>query len=238
MVPRPGPSSRPSPTKSGEDGGCCGEERLGVGIVEQPVRAAGLLRADHRDPERGLADPLNGPGSPIATPLTLAGTSSPMHLLYRWRCNLGQVDAGQLHRLGRRLLALSRAASGQAGDLVLVPGQEAVLEDLLRHPDSTVSDIRDRTGFTQSHVSASVARLRDYGLIRGAGDPSDGRRTRLRATGTATQAISNRAGRSIDTAITAAVATPEQAGRVLDLLDELCHALHTTPTSPTPTDRD
>ncbi|MEJ7629516.1 MAG: MarR family transcriptional regulator [Nocardioidaceae bacterium] len=139
------------------------------------------------------------------------------------------MDAGELHRLGRRLLALSRATSGEAGDLALVPGQEAVLEDLLRHPDSTVSEIRDRTGFTQSHVSASVARLRDHHLIRAASDPNDGRRTRLRATEAATQAIANRAGRSIDATIATAVVRPNQAEHVLGLLDELSQALQTQP---------
>ncbi len=136
-----------------------------------------------------------------------------------------EVDAGELHRLGRRLLALSRAASGQAGDLALVPGQEAVLEDLLRHPNSTVSEIRDRTGFTQSHVSASVARLRDHGLIQTAADPSDGRRTRLRTTRATTHVISKRGRRTIDDTIATAVAEPDQADRALELLDELARIL-------------
>jgi len=135
------------------------------------------------------------------------------------------VDAGELHRLGRRLLALSRAASGQAGDLALVPGQEAVLEDLLRHPDSTVSEIRDRTGFTQSHVSASVTRLRDRGLVVAAADPTDGRRTRLRATRATTHSIGKRAGRTIDDTIATAVAEPHLAHRALELLDELARTL-------------
>ena len=147
------------------------------------------------------------------------------------------VDAGELHRLGRRLLALSRTVSGQAGDLSLVPGQEAVLEDLLRHPDSTVSEIRDRTGFAQSHVSASVAQLRDHGLVQAAADPSDGRRTRLRTTEATTHAIVNRAGRTIDDTIATTVG-PNQAGRVLELLDELARTLQPRGTTPTPTDQE
>lgn len=147
------------------------------------------------------------------------------------------VDAGELHRLGRHLLALSRTVSGQAGDLTLVPGQEAVLEDLLRHPDSTVSEIRDRTGFTQSHVSASVARLRDHGLVQAAADPSDGRRTRLRTTEATTHAIINRARRTIDDTIATTVG-PNQAGRVLELLDELARILQPRGTTPTPTDQE
>ncbi len=143
------------------------------------------------------------------------------------------VDAGELHRLGRRLIALSRIASGQAGDLTLVPGQEAVLEDLLRHPDSTISEIRDRTGFTQSHVSASVARLRDHGLIQATADPRDGRRTRLRTAEATTHAIVKRAGRTIDDTIATTVG-PNQADRVLELLDELVRTLQPRGTTPTP----
>jgi len=148
------------------------------------------------------------------------------------------VDAGELHRLGRRLLALSRAASSQAGDLALVPGQEAVLEDLLRHPHSTVTDIRDRTGFTQSHVSASVARLRDYGLVQAMADPSDGRRIRLHVTEGTRHAIVKRTGRTINDTIATAVVAPNQAHRVVELLDELARILRSPGTTPTPTDQE
>src|SRR5205807_233426 len=65
--------------------------------------------------------------------------------IVRQRCNLADVDGGQLHRLGRRLIELSRAVTTQGSDPALTPGELAVLEDVLRHPDSSVSEIQART---------------------------------------------------------------------------------------------
>src|SRR3954452_16774664 len=94
----------------------------------------------------------------------------------------GNVDGGQLHRLGRRLIELSRQATGEPGDLTLTPGEAAVLEDVITHPGSSVSEIAQRTSFVQSHVSASVARLAQRGVLTAGSDPTDGRRTRVQVT--------------------------------------------------------
>lgn len=100
-----------------------------------------------------------------------------------------------------------------------------MLEDVLRHSDSSVSEIQARTGFVQSHVSASVARLKRRGLVDTAPDPADGRRTRVRVSEDARRAITTRASRRIDHAITNAVGDPDQAQRVRILLDELAQLL-------------
>jgi len=135
------------------------------------------------------------------------------------------VDGGQLHRLGKRLLELSRAVTTLAGDPSLTPGEVAVLEDALTRPGGSVSQIQARTGFVQSHVSVSVARLKQRGLVDTTSDPADGRRTRVRVSETARQAIMARASRRVDDAITHAVADPDQAQRVRVLLDELARLL-------------
>jgi DNA-binding MarR family transcriptional regulator len=135
------------------------------------------------------------------------------------------VDGGQLHRLGKRLLELSRAVTTQAGDPSLTPGELAVLEDALAHPGSSVSEIQARTGFVQSHVSVSVARLKQRGLVQTAADPADGRRTRVRVSEAAKQAIISRASRRIDHAVSRAVGDPDQAQRVTVLLQELARLL-------------
>lgn len=49
--------------------------------------------------------------------------------------------------------------------------------DVFENPDSTIGQIVERTGFPQSHVSASVARLRDSGMIVTTIDSEDRRRT-------------------------------------------------------------
>ncbi len=52
-----------------------------------------------------------------------------------------------------------------------------VLVDVFENRDTTIGQIVERTGFPQSHVSASVARLRDNGILMTWADPTDGRRT-------------------------------------------------------------
>lgn len=52
-----------------------------------------------------------------------------------------------------------------------------VLVDVFEHPDTTIGQIVDRTGFPQSHVSSSVARLRDLAMLATTVDPHDRRRT-------------------------------------------------------------
>jgi DNA-binding MarR family transcriptional regulator len=56
-------------------------------------------------------------------------------------------------------------------------GVRMVLIDVFDHPGSTIGQIVERTGFPQSHVSASVARLRERGVLVTEPDPADRRRT-------------------------------------------------------------
>ena len=142
------------------------------------------------------------------------------------------MDGGQLHRLGKRLTELSAAVTGEAGDLILTPGEAAVMEDAIKHPASSIGDISRRTGFTQSHVSASVSRLRHQGLVGTTADPADGRRTRVHAADEALSAIGRRAARRIDDTVARAVTSPARAQRALDLLDELADLLLGTPGDP------
>ena len=130
------------------------------------------------------------------------------------------MDGVLLHRLGKRLIDLARQVTTDAGDTPLTPGEVAVIEDVLKHPGSVVTEIQARTGFAQSHVSASVSRLRERGLIVAVPDPADRRRTRLTLTDIAQRAIMRRAGRPVDDTIAATVG-PEKAERVLQLLEEL-----------------
>jgi DNA-binding MarR family transcriptional regulator len=141
------------------------------------------------------------------------------------RCIVDDVDGGQLHRLGRRLIEMSRAATGQAGDLELTPGQVAVLEDVIEHPDSSVGEIHERTGFVQSHVSVSVAKLKERGLVETKPDPADRRRVRVHVTKEAMDAIMRRSNRGIGGAVARAVQDPARTERVIALLDELAELL-------------
>jgi DNA-binding MarR family transcriptional regulator len=135
------------------------------------------------------------------------------------------MDGGRLHRLGKRLIELSAQVTGEAGDLSLTPGQAAVLEDVIKHPASSISEIHQRTGFVQSHVSVSVSRLEARGLVETETDPSDGRRTQVHITDAAMQAITRRAARSIHQVIGRSIGGSEQARRTTELLEELADIL-------------
>jgi DNA-binding MarR family transcriptional regulator len=145
-----------------------------------------------------------------------------MHLC---RYILGDMDGVRLHRLGKRLIDLSRDVTTSAGDASLTPAEIAVIEDALKNPGSQVSEIKVRTGFAQSHVSESVARLKERGLVETFADPADGRRTRVRLSETARRAVLERAGRSAAEVITRAVPDHGRAERVSALLDELAELL-------------
>ncbi|MBO0823661.1 MAG: MarR family transcriptional regulator, partial [Actinobacteria bacterium] len=100
--------------------------------------------------------------------------------------------------------------------------------DAIEHPDSSISLIRERTGFTRTHVSASVARLKERGLLATApGSPHAGPAsawrsgTRVRPTATALTTISRRA----DEVVARAVADPSQADRAITLIEELAAIL-------------
>jgi DNA-binding MarR family transcriptional regulator len=135
------------------------------------------------------------------------------------------VDSGQLHRLGRRLIELSRAATSDTGDQTLTPAESAIVEDVIKNPGAAVTDISQRTGFVQSHVSASVARLRERGLLETATDPADGRRTTVQVSRSASRAITRRSRRPIDHTVNTAVSDAKTARRVVELLDELAEIL-------------
>lgn len=134
------------------------------------------------------------------------------------------MDGVRLHRLGKRLIDLARDVTTDAADPAMTAAETAVLGDVFQHPRSPVADIVVRTGFAQSHVSASVARLRDRGLVGTEPDPADRRRTLVRLAGPARDAIVRRATRPARRALAEAVGE-SRAARVTELLDELADLL-------------
>jgi DNA-binding MarR family transcriptional regulator len=91
------------------------------------------------------------------------------------------VQLNDLIYLGRRL--------AQAGQLAmhedtpdLIGAEPRVLADLLDRRFSTVTEISQRTGYTQGRVSTAVAKLREAGLVGARPDTNDRRRTVVFAT--------------------------------------------------------
>lgn len=133
------------------------------------------------------------------------------------------MNSADLHRLGRSLTALARAAMADPDDPTVSAGETAVIDDVLEHPGSAVQEITARTGFAQSYVSVTVARLREKGWVETAADPADRRRTLVRLPDLMIQAIADREGRPLDEALAVALPTLDPAARaeVLALLDAL-----------------
>ncbi|WP_344618989.1 MarR family transcriptional regulator [Dactylosporangium salmoneum] len=86
----------------------------------------------------------------------------------------------QLLVLGRTLVKLAGTAMPSLGAEGLPASVRSVLVDVHHHPDSSVGEVAARTGFPQSHVSASIARLQEQGLLVAEADPRDRRRTLVR----------------------------------------------------------
>jgi DNA-binding MarR family transcriptional regulator len=93
------------------------------------------------------------------------------------RCIKVDVNGLELFLLGRRLMKLGEEAIPPSGFHRMPTSVRSVLVDVYEHPGSSVSEITERTGFPQSHVSASVTRLREAGALITVTDPADRRHT-------------------------------------------------------------
>jgi DNA-binding transcriptional ArsR family regulator len=85
--------------------------------------------------------------------------------IHRIRCILSDVMAFDLIVLGRQLTRIGETVMrGQAPPTQpTIAGM--VLADVFAHPGSSISEITARTGMPQSHVSETVARLREQGTV-------------------------------------------------------------------------
>ncbi len=88
-------------------------------------------------------------------------------------------------------MKLGEGAMRPPGAPPVPTGVRLIVTDIAEHPGSPIGTIARRTGLPQSHVSHSVARLRDRGAVETEGDPTDGRRTLVRLSPT----VSTRAAR-------------------------------------------
>jgi DNA-binding MarR family transcriptional regulator len=91
------------------------------------------------------------------------------------------VNPMSLYLLGRKLMQI---AEGMLPTGRKVTSARLVFVDVAYHPNSSITEITERTGFPQSLVSTAVARLRDIGLLQTEPDPLDRRRTLVRTTPT------------------------------------------------------
>jgi DNA-binding MarR family transcriptional regulator len=100
-----------------------------------------------------------------------------------------------------------------------------IVYDVFEHPESSIGQITARTGFPQSHVSASVARLRDEGILVVTADPKDRRRTLVRVA--FQQRVEQFTSGTVDDAVSAALDTddPGEVKEVVAMLEALAQRL-------------
>lgn len=106
-----------------------------------------------------------------------------------------------------------------------------MLIDAIEHPDSAINEIAERTGFPQSHVSSSVAALRDGGALVASRDPADRRRTLVRAAPDIERRAARLADAPVDDAVAAAIDAddPRVVSEVVAMLEALAHRLLAPP---------
>lgn len=91
------------------------------------------------------------------------------------------MQLNDLIYLGRRLAQVGQLAMHEDTP-DLVGAEPRVLADLMDRRFSTVTEISQRTGYTQGRISTAVATLRDAGLVGTRPDTSDRRKTVIFAT--------------------------------------------------------
>ena len=138
----------------------------------------------------------------------------------------------ELFRLGRKLMKLGEEAIPPSGFRQVPTSVRSVLMDVYEHPGSSVSEITARTGFPQSHVSASVARLRESGALVTTTDPADRRRTLAAPNPEVRRGLSSLAWVPVDAVLARAIGTGDagQAAEAVAALELLARLL--TPDAP------
>jgi DNA-binding MarR family transcriptional regulator len=133
------------------------------------------------------------------------------------------MDAAELYLLGRKLMKIGEGELPKADAGGLVASVRMILIDVSEHPDSSIGEIASRTGFPQSHVSASVAQLRDLGALETSVDASDGRRTLARLAPGMRERAARRASIPVNDALSAAldISDPGHLKEVLGALEVL-----------------
>jgi DNA-binding MarR family transcriptional regulator len=146
----------------------------------------------------------------------------------------------ELFQLGRLLMRIGQNASPNSGIVTFPEDGRMILDlpasvrlivsDAFENPDSSIGEITARTGLPQSHVSASVARLRDAGILVVSADPKDRRRTLVRVD--FQQRAEQITSGTVDDAVAAALATddPGEVKEIVSMLEALAARL--LPNSP------
>jgi DNA-binding MarR family transcriptional regulator len=138
------------------------------------------------------------------------------------------MDVLQLNRLARLLREVALKASQNGQELPISASELAVIEDVARHPDITISEISHDTGLAQSRVSTIVRDLTSEGVLVQRKVPPDRRQTRVRLDPKAeSQTFDEFGARPVDDVLSGAVPhlSPDEVAHLLLLLEEVLQML-------------
>jgi DNA-binding MarR family transcriptional regulator len=139
------------------------------------------------------------------------------------------VKTSELYLLGRHLTELARRGMADAADPDTPEVDAVIISVLVEARGMSISEVTRRTGFAQSHVSTSVARMREKGYLLAEVDPADRRRTLIRPIDAVYAAVADRQQRDVEQVLAATLAeagvdpevVPETAARLAAAADEL-----------------
>lgn len=127
-------------------------------------------------------------------------------------------------------MEVARAGMADPSDPDVSQADRVIIDVVVDHPGSSISDITARAGFTQSYVSASVGRMRERGWVHTSPDPADRRRTLVSAPEALSAVIAQREDRDAQAILAVALSEPPGADddlddpemtKVIDVLTEL-----------------
>ncbi|MDI1464609.1 helix-turn-helix domain-containing protein [Catellatospora sp. KI3] len=140
------------------------------------------------------------------------------------------MNGVDLFLLGRTLMKIGQDAIPTPADGPRQGAERTVLivaADVAAHPGSSISEITERTGFPQSAVSGSVARLREAGAVRTRTDPGDRRRQLVHPAEQVSDRVAEIRATGVEAALAAALG-PGDPGRLAEVtaaLDALARHL-------------
>jgi DNA-binding MarR family transcriptional regulator len=136
--------------------------------------------------------------------------------------------------LGRQLAKIGESVMREGVAPPTPTSVGLVLADVLAHPGSSISDITARTAMPQSHVSETVARLVEQGLVESAPDVADKRRTIVCAVKSHPRNVARAAMVPADDALIDAFGdvSPHTARELITAIENL--ASHLRPATPGP----
>lgn len=137
------------------------------------------------------------------------------------------ATVAELFRTARLLRELALAAARDPHEAMPSEGLVVVTDDVVHHPDTTVTEIAERTGMAQSLVSKVVAALREGNVVETVPDEADRRRTRIRTTAVARQLLPERGRRPVGEAVRQRFPELDQKARarIEAAVEELAHHL-------------